>query len=38
MSRVMAGPDYADLADTIERTRRSVEAFVADDPEPDKRL
>jgi ketosteroid isomerase-like protein len=38
MSGVMAEPEYADLADTIERTQRSVEAFVAGDPEPNKRL
>jgi hypothetical protein len=38
MSRVMAEPEYPDLADTIERTHRSVEAFVAGDPDPNKRL
>jgi hypothetical protein len=34
----MAEPDYADLADAIERTHRSVKAFAAGHPEPNKRL
>jgi ketosteroid isomerase-like protein len=38
MSHVMAEAAYPDLAETIERTHRSVEALVDGDPEPQKRL
>jgi hypothetical protein len=38
MSRIMAEPEYTDFDDMIERTRRSVDALVAGDPEPNKRL
>ena len=34
----MADGEYTDFDDMIERTHRSVDAFVAGDPEPNKRL
>jgi ketosteroid isomerase-like protein len=38
MSQGMTESAHPDLGDTLERTRRSVEALVNGDPEPQKRL
>jgi len=34
----MAGPEYPDFGDAIERTHRSVAALIEGDPEPQKGL